>query len=162
MYIQGIARNAAIAAGDVNVGIQVVIRCGYKVKKTKAPSTRVFKVTPSGVEAVDISTKAVGPRVCYIRQYGITSTKGVPPTVFAELLISLEADIHVNNLKSGTIYGFREATVLPIKRTSATTPTTLVKKAATPTVATSTHKATFTDGATSHYTWGNWVYVIVQ
>lgn len=162
LYIQSIARNAAIAAGDVSVGIQVVIRCGYKVKKTKAPTTKAFKVTPFGIEAVAITTKAVGSRAGYIRQYGTTPTKGVPPTVFAELLFSLEADIVVNNLKSGSIYGFREATVLPIKRTPTTTPTSLVKKASTPTVASSAHKATFTDGATSHYTWGNWVYVIVQ
>jgi hypothetical protein len=162
MYIQGIARNAAIAAGDVSVGIQVVIRCGYKVKKTKAPTTRVFKVTPSGIGAVEITTKAVAPRAGYIRQYGPTTAKNVVPAVIAEDLYSLEADVHVTNLKSGTIYGFREASILPLKRAGTNSvPTSLVKKAATPTIATNVHKVTFSDGA-EHYTWSNWVYVVIQ
>jgi hypothetical protein len=162
MYIQGIARNAAIAAGDVSVGIQVVIRCGYKVKKTGTKAPRQFKVTPSGVGAVDITTKAVAPRASYIREYGITTAKGVVPTAPAELLISLEADIYVYNLKSGSIYGFREASILPTKRTTPTVLTpSLVKKTATPTIATTAHKVTFGDGA-EHYTWSNWVYVVIQ
>ena len=46
-------RNAAIAAGDVSVGIQVVIRCGYKYKKAGTKAPRHFKVTPSGIGAVE-------------------------------------------------------------------------------------------------------------
>jgi hypothetical protein len=160
-YIQGIARAAAVAAGDVTAGIQVVIRCGYKVKKASVPAPRHFKVTPKGVGGVDIVTKAVGKRASYIREYGITPTKGVPPTTIAEILVSLEADIFVNNLKSGSIYGFREASVLPTKRTTPNVVNpSLAKKTATPTVATTSHKVTFTDGA-EHYTWSDWVYVIV-
>jgi hypothetical protein len=162
MYIQGIARNAAIAAGDVSVGEQVVIRCGYKLKKIGVKAPRQFKVTPSGVGAVEITTKAVAPRACYIREYGIATAKGVVPTAPAELLISLEADIYVYNLKSGSIYGFREASVLPTKRaTTGIVVPSVAKKAATPTIATTTHKVTFGDGA-EHYNWGNWVYVVIQ
>lgn len=162
MYIQGVARNAAISAGDVSAGEQVVTRCNYKYKKPKAPTNRVFKATPLGAGAVEITTKAVGSRVSYIRQYGITPTKGVPPTVFAELIISLEANIYINNLKSVTVYGFREATVLPVGRsTTKGTPITAVKKVATPTVSTKTHKATYTDNS-EHYNFGEWIYVVVQ
>jgi hypothetical protein len=161
-YIQGIARAAASAAGDVTVGLQVVTRCGYKYKKTTTPAPRHFKVTANGVGGVEIKTKAVGKRASYIREYGITPTKGVPPTTIAEVLVSLEADIFVNNLKSGCIYGFREASVLPMKKTTANVVTpSLAKKAATPTVATTSHKVTFSDGA-EHYTWGDWVYIVVM
>ncbi len=84
------------------------------------------------------------------------------PAVLAEDLYSLEADVHVSNLKSGTIYGFREASILPLKRSgSNATPTSMVKKLATPTVATNVHKVTFSDGA-EHYAWSNWVYVVIQ
>ena len=161
MYIQGIARNAAIAAGDVSVGIQVVIRCGFKVKKASVPAPRHFKVTPKGAGGVEIITKAVGKRASYIREYGLTPTKGVPPTVIAEILVSLEADIYVNNLKSGSIYAFREASVLPTKRsTPSVVVPSLAKKTATPTISTTSHKVTFSDG-NEHYTWSDWVYVIV-
>ena len=37
----------------------------------------------------------------------------------------------------------------------------MVKKLATPTVATNVHKVTFSDGA-EHYAWSNWVYVVIQ
>jgi len=161
-YIQGIARVAAAAAGDVTVGLQVVTRCGYKYKKTAIPAPHHFKATPKGVGGVEITTKAVGKRANYIRKYGITSTKGVPTTTIAEVLVSLEADIFINNLKSGCIYGFREASVLPMKKATANVATpSLAKKAATPTVATTSRKVTFSDGA-EHYTWGDWVYVIVM
>ncbi len=64
--------------------------------------------------------------------------------------------------KVSTGYVWLEADNSANKAHPNNTPTSLVKKASTPTVASSAHKATFTDGATSHYTWGNWVYVIVQ
>jgi hypothetical protein len=151
-----------VAAGDVTAGIQVVIRCGYKVKKTAVPAPRHFKVTQKGIGAVEITTKAVGKSASYIRVYGTTPTKGVPPTTIAEVLVSIEADIFVNNLKSGTIYAFREASILPTKRTTPNILTpSLAKKTATPTIATTTHKVTFGDGA-EHYSWSDWVYVIVQ
>ena len=87
---------------------------------------------------------------------------GVAPTVISDPIFSLEADIHISNLKSGTIYGIREASILPVKRTSATTNTTsIAQKTAAPTVANKAHKATFSDGA-NHYTWSDWIYVVVQ
>ena len=156
------AKIASIDAGDVSVGEQVIIRCGYKVKRPKSPTIRQFKVIPSGVGAVNIITKAVAKRATYIRQYGVTPTKGVPPTVFAELLITSGTDIYVNNLKSATIYGFREATVLPTSRsTTSSKPVSAVKKMATPTVATKAHKVTFSDGA-EHYNWGDWIYTVIM
>ena len=162
-YIQGIARAAAVAAGDVTAGIQVVIRCGYKVEKAGIKAPRHFTVKPKGIGAVDITTKAVGSKAGYIREYGTTPTKGVPPTTIAEVLVSLEADIYVNNLKSRTIYAFQvEATTLPTKRITPNIVTpSLAKKTATPTVATTSHKVTFSDG-NEHYTWSDWVYVVIQ
>jgi hypothetical protein len=161
-YIQGIARNAAISSGDVSVGEQVVNRCNYKYKKTKAATTRAFKVTNVGVGAVQITTKAVAVKAGYIRQYGPTTAKGVPPAVIAEDLYTLEVNVYLSNLKSGTMYAFREATILPLSRaTTSSTPTTVVKKVATPIVATKSHKVSFTDG-TEHYSWSNWFYLGVE
>jgi hypothetical protein len=164
-YIQGVARAQAIATGDINVGIGLVQAAGYHIKKTRSATLRGFKVTNAGVGAVDITTKAVAVHAGYIRQYGPTPAKYVPPTAaaMAELLFTVDVAAHVNNLKSNTIYGFREASILPAGHktpTPNTTPTTAVQKAATPTAATKAHKAIFTDGVASHYVWSEWIYIV--
>jgi len=164
-YIQGIARAAAIAAGDVNAGLQLVNASGYKVKKSKSATTRAFSVTNAGEGAVEITTKAVATHAGYIRQYGTTSAKGAPPTAdtIQEPLFSVEVSVVINNLKSNTIYAFREASILPVGRKANTgTPTTDVQKAATPTTANKAHKAVFTDGVASHYNWSEWKYIVIS
>jgi hypothetical protein len=161
-YIQGVARSAANAAGDVNVGIQLVLGSGYKIKKSKEATARGFNVTNAGAGAVDITTKAVNHHAGYIRQYGATTDKGVPPATTEEMIFSLEVATHINNLKSKTVYGFREASILPVKHASDSgTLTTASEKKATPTAATKAHKSIFTSGVTSHYVWSEWVYIVI-
>lgn len=41
-YIQGVARDAAIAAGDVNVGINIVLKAGYRLKNAKSATESGF------------------------------------------------------------------------------------------------------------------------
>ena len=163
-YIQGAARAQALAAGDINVGINLVKESGYELKKTKSPSKRLFKVTNAGPGAVEITTKAVAVHAGYIRQYGPTPTKYVPPlaSAMAELLFTVDVAAHVNNLKSNTIYGFREASILPVghKTTTPAIPATVVLKKATPVADTKGHKALFTDGVASHYVWSEWIYIV--
>jgi hypothetical protein len=79
-----------------------------------------------------------------------------------EPVFSLEADIHIDGLKSGSIYGFREASILPVKR-SKKTPSAVsdTQRIATPTTVTKAHKATFSEGA-SHYIWSDWIYVVIS
>jgi hypothetical protein len=161
MYVQGVARDAATTAGDVTAGITVVTSVGLKIKKAKSAISKAFKVVQAGIGAVDVTTKAVDKRAGYLREYGITPTKGVVPTTLQETAFSLGSSIHINGLTSGAIYGFREATILPVKRTpgNSTTPIGMLKTL-TPTGATSKHKVIFTQGV-SHYTWSDWVYVVI-
>ncbi|MGD0711740.1 MAG: hypothetical protein ABR968_11260, partial [Bacteroidales bacterium] len=160
-FIQGVARDAATKAGDVSAGIDLAQRCGFKIKNVGIKPPRHFKATP-GVEFVDISTKSMGDRAGYIRQYGKTPTKGVPPTDFEDPIFSLEADIHITNLESGKIYGFREAVILPVGRTSKKSPSadTENMKRASVSASTSAHKAVYVNGA-EHYIWSGWIYVVV-
>jgi hypothetical protein len=169
-YIQGVARSIAQSAGDVNVGIQLVEGAGYYIKNSHKAATRHFKATNAGPGAVDISTKAVAPRAGYLRQYAPTTALDVTPNSanIVETLFSLQEAIHVNNLKRNTVYAFREAYILPVKRKptggsgSSTAPaTTELLKTATPIAATKEHKVVFTDGVVSHYTWGPWIYIII-
>jgi hypothetical protein len=161
-YMKGVANDAAIAAGDVGAGTVVVIRCGFKLKHDRTPTTKGFKATSTIVNQVDITTKSVGVGAIYIREYGITLTKDVPPTMFAELLISKRIGVSITNIKSGTIIAIREASILPIPRKKASTSTSATARSASTTAATKGEKVVFSDGATSHYNYGNWIYVVVK
>jgi len=161
-FIQSAARDAATAAGSVDAGINLVQQSGYKLKKPKSPTELRFKVEQAGPGAVDISTKAVAKYAGYIRQYGMTSAKGVPPTVFEEKLITLENYLHLSNLESAHIYAFREASIVPVGRKSkGNAPTTKVEKKATQTAINAKHKAAFVHGKETHYDWSEWVYVVI-
>ena len=161
-YIETVANDAAIAAGDVNAGTIVVIRCGYKVKHAKKATAKGFVATSTIANQVDVSTKAVAKSALYIRQFGITATKDIPPTVFEELIISREVNISISNLKSGTIIAFREAYILPIPRRKKTaSTTTATAKTATTTSTARGRKALFSYGA-EHYNYSGWIYVVVK
>jgi len=70
-YIQGVARAQAIATGDINTGIGLVLAAGYKIKKTKDSTEREFKVTNAGVGAVDITTKGEYKGDCVNRNFTV-------------------------------------------------------------------------------------------
>ncbi|MEI8203385.1 MAG: hypothetical protein WCH34_10265 [Bacteroidota bacterium] len=162
--IQKIARQQAKLAGDVNVGINIVTKAGYKLKSPKGAMFNGFDVQPDGEGAVKIKTKAVAPRAIYIRQFGKASGKNVEPIKanLEELLISTENDIRVDELESGSWYAFREATVLPISRKAKSgTPTTNVGKNATLSLATKAHRRTYHGGGVSNYKFGGWIWVLV-
>jgi len=163
LYGQGVARDAAIASGDVTAGVTVVTGVGFKIKKPSNKPPKFFTVVSKIVGTVDISTKAVAARAGYIREYGSTPTKGVPPTTLSEPVFSVETKVHIDNLKSGTIYGFREATVLPVKK-NPVNPNTVITtgKTVKETASFKGNKAYFTDGVASHYVWSEWVYVVVM
>ncbi len=162
LYVQSVARDAAIAAGDVTAGVTVVNGVGFKIKKPAVKPPKIFKVVSKIVGSVDVTTKVVNSRASYIRVYGSTPTKGVPPTTLSEPVISLETKVHIDNLKSGTIYGFREAIVLPLKRNPVNPDAVLTTgKTVKETASFKGNNAYFTEGVTSHYVWSEWIYVVV-
>jgi hypothetical protein len=163
LYVQGVARDAAIAAGDVSAGVTVATGVGFKIKKAAVKAPKFFKVVSKIVGTVDISTKAVAARAGYIRQYGATTAKGVSPTTLAESIFSVESKVHIDNMKSGTIYGFREAIILPVKHNPVNPSAAITTgKTIKETVSLKGNKAYFSDGAATHYVWSEWVYVVVM
>jgi hypothetical protein len=167
-YMKGVANVAAVTAGDITAGNAVVTRCGFKLKKKGVRGTKTFKGTSTVAGKIDVSTKAAGPRATYIREYGVTPTKDVPPvTPNPEYLISITADMSITNLKSGNIIAIREAIIVPVpkkKKTGTGTGTSsppLGARSITPNTSTDAKKAVFTDGAV-HYIFGNWIYVTVK
>ena len=108
-YLQMVARDAAIAAGDISSGADVVTRCGFKIKKPSPKPPKYFRVASNFPGSVDITSKAVAKDAGYIREYGIASAKGIAPDNTEYPVFSLEVSIHIGNLESGKIYAFREA-----------------------------------------------------
>ena len=162
-FIQGKARDLVITTGDVNQGINLIENSGYFFKGTKSPIKLGFDLQNEGTGTVSITTKSVATGAGYIRQYGLTSAKGIPPDITYEMLFSMEVDIILTGIKSGTILAFREAAILPISRKAASgTSSTMVEKIATPSVIGKAHHRIFTFGQASNYNWGPWIYIIVS
>jgi hypothetical protein len=161
-YIESMARKAAKAAGDISVGIKLVENAGYFLKGPKSPTVNGFTAEPEGAGSVRVNTKAVAPHAGYVRQYGVTTAEGVPPTKCEELLFSLQAEIHISSLTKASILGVREASIIPVGRSgNDSLPETKVEKAITPKLITKAHKLVFSDTETTHYKWGDWIYVVV-
>lgn len=163
--IQTAARAKAISSGDINLGINMVKIAGYYLKEPKSATNKIFNAYPLGNGEVWVSTKAVDLRAGYIRQYGLTTEKGVPPEIWMEPLFGLETEFVLCGLKVGGIYGMREASILTIPRkTGGGTIVTNVEEPATRAASTKTHKRIFqvADGEeTSNYNFGDWIYFVV-
>lgn len=164
-YVKGIANDVAIAAGDVTAGNTVVTRVGCKLKRKNSRGSKKFSATSKVDGEIEIGTKSPGAHTIYLRQYGKTTAKGVAPAVISNTIIGGLSEISITNLKSGDIYGVREAFILPIPHkkggTTITTATTATARGTTPVAITKTNKATYADGAIN-YIYGDWIYVTVK
>jgi len=167
-YMKGVANIAAVTAGDTSAGTAVVTRCGFKLKKKGVRGNKTFSGSSTIAGEIDITTPSAGKRATYIRQYGVTATKDVPPAIpNPDFLVSQTAAASITNLKSGSIIAIREATIVPVPRKkktgtgSSTSTPPATARASTPNKSTNTQKAVFTDGAV-HYIFGNWIYVTVK
>jgi hypothetical protein len=115
VYVEGVANDVAVDAGDVNAGEAVVLRIGMKLKKEGMADARSFEVYDSGVEWVHIRCKAVAKRAGYVWRYGITTAKNTPPATLVDPIFTLEANLLITDLQSGAIYGFQFASILPTR-----------------------------------------------
>jgi hypothetical protein len=164
-YVEGVANDVAIAAGDVTAGNTVVTRVGCRLKKKSTKASKKFAATSKIEGEIEVGTKAPGAHTIYLRQYGKTTAKGVIPAVISDTIIGGLSEISITNLKSGDIYGVREALILPIPRKKGGSVVgispTATARGTTPVATTKTNKATYSDGAT-HYIYSDWIYVTVK
>ncbi len=158
-YVEDIANEVAIEAGDVNVGEAVVLRCGFKLKKKPDLHPRGFEVVKQGKGFTHLRVKAVGKKAGYAWRYGITNEAGQVPEQMLPILFTLECEVIVNGQKSGAMYAFQFASILPVSHTNKTKAAlTANTKDSTLTTATKTKKATFTAGA-DPLSWSDFIYV---
>lgn len=157
-YVQDVANDVVISTGSYDAGLNVVLRCGYKLKSKGEKHPRGFEVVASGPNWIHIRVKAVAKRAGYMWRLGITDEKGVKPTVFLPIIFTLECEVVILNLTSGEIYGIQYASILPVAQTKNSDPSqTIASKAATVTVSTKANKATVTM-SDDPYQWSDFIY----
>ena len=160
LYIQTAARDAAILAGNVNVGIQIVEQAGFFIKSPKSSTESGFSGQPEGGGIVKVTTKAVAPHCIYIRQYGMVTEEGVVPEKTEEPLIGSEATIFIEGVPKKGVLAIREAYMLPITRKAEdSAPETQLEKKATLKTITSAHRRVFNLNDETHYKWGPWIWI---
>jgi hypothetical protein len=159
-YIEQIANKVVRTTGSYDAGLNVVQRCGYKVKTKGELHPRSFEVVASGPGWFHLRVKAVGRRAGYLWRLGITTEKGVMPTQFLPIFFTVECEVVIINLESGSIYGLQSASILPVAQTKNSDPSqTLSSKTATVSVSTKANKATFSAGD-DPYQWSDFIYEV--
>jgi hypothetical protein len=159
-YIEMIANKVMRTTGSYDAGVNVVQRCGYTQKTKGERHPRFFEVVASGPGWFHLRVKAVGKRAGYLWRLGITTEKGVKPTVFLPILFTLECEVVIMNLETGSIYGMQSASILPVAQTKNSDPSqTISSKSATVTVSTKANKTTFNAGD-DPYQWSDFIYEV--
>ncbi len=162
-YLDVIANRVAKAKGDVEAGKGVITRIGFAVAG-KGTGKHAEGVVGTGVGWVHVrEAKAKKGEEGHIWEGGPTSSKGVPPPT-TQHWYTLEVECIFNNIPSGTVFGYRHASVVPVKHKS--------KPAVKPAISSATSKSAtlplLTKGNhpvidfknTSPYVYGEWRYVV--
>lgn len=158
-YVEDTANEYAIQQGSYDAGKAVILRCGFVLEDDRDLHQRTLEEVASGPGWFHVRTKSVGEHATYIWRYGLTSSKGTPPTEFRPLLITTQCEFILIGGKSGGIYGVQCASILPIPRTKPGAPD--VKKKSTIIPASKAGKPTFTDGA-EPWQWSDWIYIVCK
>lgn len=164
-YLEGVANDAALAAGNAEAGKAVITRIGFFVagKRGGKKHFGIVKTGPGWAEARE--PKTVKGVEGHMWRYGTTTAKNVAPTVTKDRF-TFEADVFFNNIASGSVFAYSHAPVLPVPKK---------KKGSGPSVppASSTQKSTGSIplGSGKHpvidfandnpFTFGDWHYAVI-
>jgi hypothetical protein len=161
-YVQQVANDVAIEAGNVEAGEAVVLRCGFPLKKKAEVHPRGFEVVDSGPGWTSIRVKAVEKKAGYLFRLGKTTKKGVPPTAPLVTYFGLECELTIINQTTGDIIGVQSASILPTGYGSKkAAKDNLTNKKSTLTPAIKQKKATFNPD-TDPYSWSDFIYYTVE
>jgi hypothetical protein len=163
-YLEGKANGASIAAGDIEVGINVINRMNFQVAG-KGIMQRIIGIVATGIGWVHAhEAKTVKGVEGHVWEAGPTTAKGVPPPT-VKRWFTLESDCIFTGIPSGTIIGYHHASIVPVGRKSTPTGLPVIPKAATSKIASllpvskSKHPMIDFNNA-DPYTFGDWRYAI--
>lgn len=152
-----------LAAGDIIKAEGFITSTGYKLKKKITPHPRDFEVVATGPGWAHIRAKKAGAKKQegHLWRYGVTTAKGVSP-VTVILCVTLETDIILNDLASGTIIGVQHASILPLSHTKKTdvTPTVTSRVASLVPVSKNRHPM-FSHSVSDPYQWTDFIYTVI-
>lgn len=150
-YVEDKANDVAKAAGSVAAGEAVVLRCGFKLKQATQQHQRSFEIVASGPGWMHYRVKSVGNRAGYAWRVGITTAKGVMPTNFLPVYYTLECEMVLTNMTTGSIFAAQYASILPASQSQAT------PGSQSDSISTSTNKPTFSVGS-DPLIWSDFIY----
>lgn len=165
LYVKSVAIDVANTAADVNAGITVVTRTGFNVAKKTGGKRPDFGVTASGPNWVQIHVKkskkgAEGHKW----RFALVTEKGTPPaktTLIDES--SMECDIVIQDLPTGSILAIQHAPIIPVakkRKTRLSLP--LTGKKAKPTAGSKANHPVISFTSPDAYAWSDFIYIGIQ
>ena len=163
-YIEGVANDVAVAAGDVAAGIAVVNRTGYKLKKKTGGKRPDFGVVASGPNFIQCHVKKVRKGTeGHLWRFAITTAKGVAPAqTILVTVFTIECDVLIQNIPSGSILAIQHASVVPVSHNTKTTGSTPVSGKVSAVAQSKTKHPIFSFTSPDSYTWTDFLYVVIQ
>ncbi|MBI3500345.1 MAG: hypothetical protein HY063_00975 [Bacteroidetes bacterium] len=152
-----------LGGGDVKKAEGLILTTGYKLKKKTQLHPRDFELVDSGPgwEHYRVKKAKKGTEG-HIWRYGITPQKGTPPATVI-LRFTLEADIIITDLASGTIVGIQHTSILPVSHTKKTSAaTTQTSKTATQIPASKSKHPVYSHTNADPYLWTDFLYTGVM
>ncbi|MBI3503142.1 MAG: hypothetical protein HY063_15250 [Bacteroidetes bacterium] len=160
-YVEDVANT--LGAGDEKKAEGLILGTGYKLKKKPELHPRDFELVDSGPGWEHYRVKkAKKGNEGHIWRYGITTQKGTPPVIVI-LRFTLEADIIISDLASGSIVGIQHTSILPVSHTKKTSAaTTQTSKAASSVPANKAKHPVYSHTNADPYLWTDFLYTGVM
>jgi hypothetical protein len=158
VYVETIANKVAETEGSLAAGEEVVVRCGFTLKKKRELTPRGFELVDSGPGWMHFRVKAVAAKAGYLWRFGRTPKKGVMPEGPLTTFFTLECEIIINNLEGGDYIACQMASILPVGLGSKkSTQMNQLKEDASKTPSMGSKKPTLSANS-DPYNWSDFIY----
>ncbi len=146
-----------VAAGDPAKAASLVTAAGFALAKTPTGGKRTTGIVATGPGWAHGRAPKTAKHQGNLWRYGITTAKGTPPTTLV-MVVTLEADVVIRDLPSGSVLALQHAPVLAAGKNGAAAGG---GSHLTPLPASLGKHPAFSNLQTSPYTFGDFAYVVV-
>jgi hypothetical protein len=156
-YVEDTANTAG--NGDVAVAEQLILTSGYHLKGHAAPAPRGFEIvgTQTGWVHARVAKTQTGAEG-HLWRFGITPTKGIPPTTLVTRF-TLAVDLIIADIPSGSILGIQHASILPTPRAAKKAAATA--KGASATAISASGHVVVSFPVADPYQWTGFIYALI-
>ena len=149
----------SLSAGNYTKAQQIILSTGYKLAKETTHKGREFEVIKSDPNTLHVRAKKAkkGPEG-HIWRYGIAPSKNTPPSIFITRF-TLEADLIISDLASGSIIGIQHSSVVPVSHTKKTSAASTASSKAASSISLSKSKhPVISHNTIDPYQWTDFIY----